>query len=153
MGNSSLPPGGHPPSKDTSAQTRAAPDAERRARLDDIGFRAVAVQLPASRRDAGVRQALRDRILSEFREMPGMTLTVPQAARLLGRGSAGRARPRNVWLILNVWESHRRRRHAGPAIRSAVHSLRGGARTRRAASRTPWQSLPGPHGPGRVTQI
>ncbi len=37
MGNSSLPPGGYPPSKDTSVQTRAAPDAERRARLDDIG--------------------------------------------------------------------------------------------------------------------
>ncbi len=84
MRTSPLPPGGHPPSKDTSAQTRAAPDAERRARLDDIGFRAVAVQLPAARRDAGVRQALRDRILSEFREMPGMALTVPQAARLLG---------------------------------------------------------------------
>ncbi len=84
MRTSPLPPGGHPPSQDTSAQTRAAPDAERRARQDDIGFRAVAVQLPASRRDAGVRQALRDRILSEFREMPGMTLTVPQAARLLG---------------------------------------------------------------------
>ncbi len=30
---------------------------------------------------------------------------------------------------------------------------RGGARTRRAASRTPWRSLPGPHGLGRVTQI
>ena len=89
MGNSPLPLGGHPPSKDTSAQTRAAPDAERRARLDDSGFQAVAVQLPA---DAGVGQALRDRILSEFREMPGMTLTVPQAARLLGIPTSACAR-------------------------------------------------------------
>ena len=37
MGTSPLPPGGHSPSKDTSAQARAAPNAEHRARLDDIG--------------------------------------------------------------------------------------------------------------------
>ena len=84
MANSPLPPLGHSPSNRSSAQTRATLGAERRARLDEIGFRAIAVQLPAARRDAGARQALRDRILSEFREMPGMTLTVPQAARLFG---------------------------------------------------------------------
>ena len=56
-----------------------------RARHDDIGFRSSSgAAARRKRRDTGVRQALRDRILSEFREMPGMTLTVPQAARLLG---------------------------------------------------------------------
>ncbi len=45
-----------------------------------------------------------------------------------------------------------------PKIAEALAGLDHGTfgstqRTRRAASRTPWRSLPGPHGPGRVTQI
>lgn len=36
------------------------------------------------RRDAGSREQLRSRVRSEFQEMPGLTLTLMQAARLFG---------------------------------------------------------------------
>jgi DNA-binding IclR family transcriptional regulator len=42
----------------------------------------VSVRWPTLRRDETARQALLHRIFSEFEEMPGMFLTVAQAARL-----------------------------------------------------------------------
>ena len=42
------------------------------------------VEVPAERRDAAARHALLCRILSEFEEMPGLSLTPVQAARLFG---------------------------------------------------------------------
>jgi hypothetical protein len=38
---------------------------------------------PQGRRDIESRQRLRDRVRSEFSEMPGMSLTIEQAGRLL----------------------------------------------------------------------
>jgi hypothetical protein len=56
--------------------------------LTDIRFRPVRAQLrpprPIERRNAASRHALRRRVHAEFFEMPGLTLTVEQAARLFG---------------------------------------------------------------------
>jgi hypothetical protein len=60
------------------------PQTARRARLDEVECRAVSMRIPPPRRDLVARKALRVRILSEFREMPGMSLTAVQAARLFG---------------------------------------------------------------------
>ena len=65
-------------------QPLSEPNAERRSRLDDIKCRAVSLRLPTPRRDEPTRQVLLRRIVSEFEEMPGMFLTVAQAARLFG---------------------------------------------------------------------
>lgn len=56
------------------------------ARLDTIKSKPISVRLAPPRRDAGRRLALHTRIVGEFREMPGMALTAPQAARLFGLG-------------------------------------------------------------------
>ena len=56
--------------------------------LLDIKFAPLAARLPATiaaeRRDADGRNALVQRIHSEFEEMPGLSLTLGQAARLFG---------------------------------------------------------------------
>ena len=64
-----------------------APDAKWQALLD-IKLVPVAARLPAAvpaeRRDVAARDALVRRIHGEFEEMPGLLLTVRQAARLFG---------------------------------------------------------------------
>jgi hypothetical protein len=40
--------------------------------------------IPSERRDVAARRALLFRILAEFEEMPGLSLTVGQAAKLFG---------------------------------------------------------------------
>jgi DNA-binding transcriptional ArsR family regulator len=56
--------------------------------LLDVRFVPIAAHLPAAvpgeRRDVAARDALACRIHSEFEEMPGLLLTVRQAARLFG---------------------------------------------------------------------
>ena len=53
--------------------------------LDDLPFRARGIHRSGrERRDTQARQALLSRIQGEFREMPGLSLTVEQAARLFG---------------------------------------------------------------------
>jgi len=74
----------HPVDILAEPQPLGEPNAERRSRLDDVTCRAVSVRLPTPRRDEAARQALLRRIVSEFEEMPGMLLTVAQAARLFG---------------------------------------------------------------------
>jgi hypothetical protein len=61
---------------------------QRLARISDIPLKPLGASLsPASsdeRRDTGTRWALLHRIWDEFDEMPGTSLTLPQAARLFG---------------------------------------------------------------------
>ena len=57
--------------------------------IADIQFKPLAAGLPLpvlrpERRDISGRTTLLRRISSEFKEMPGTALTLPQAARLLG---------------------------------------------------------------------
>ena len=69
------------------AKPKAPPDARWQALLD-IRFVPLAARLPAAaaaeRRDVAARDALVRRIHSEFVEMPGLLLTLSQAARLFG---------------------------------------------------------------------
>ena len=64
-----------------------SPD-NRLARIVDIPRKPIGATLSASssaeRRDAGTRWALLHRIWDEFDEMPGTSLTLPQASRLFG---------------------------------------------------------------------
>ena len=56
-----------------------------RPAFEDFPFRTRGIYRPVSeRRDPVARQALLSRIQGEFREMPGLSLTVDQAARLFG---------------------------------------------------------------------
>jgi hypothetical protein len=53
--------------------------------LHDVRGRALPVLLRSmDRRDTIRRTAIMRRIVAEFREMPGLVLSVPQASRLLG---------------------------------------------------------------------
>ena len=74
----------HPIDVPAEQEPPRASIAERQLRLDDVTCRALSVRLPTSRRDEAARQALLRRIVSEFEEVPGMLLTVAQAARLFG---------------------------------------------------------------------
>ena len=57
--------------------------------LLDVRGRAVPMTLPRlERRDLVRRAAIERRIAAEFRDMPGLILTVPQASRLLGVDAA-----------------------------------------------------------------
>lgn len=59
---------------------------QRASDLDDIKFTPLAASLQqiasVERRNVATREALTRRIRSEFREMPGLCLTLPQATRL-----------------------------------------------------------------------
>jgi hypothetical protein len=61
---------------------------QRLARISDIPLKPLGATLPSAssdeRRDTGTRWALLHRIWDEFDEMPGTSLTLPQAARLFG---------------------------------------------------------------------
>jgi len=67
---------------------KLTPLESRRQALFDIRFVPAAARLPAKvaaeRRDVAARHALVRRIRSEFEEMPGLLLTLNQAARLFG---------------------------------------------------------------------
>jgi len=53
--------------------------------LDAVTTRPLPMTLPGGeRREAPRRDAVVQRIAAEFREMPGLVLSVPQASRLLG---------------------------------------------------------------------
>jgi hypothetical protein len=53
--------------------------------LDDVKGRALPMSWPRfERRDITRRAAVVRRIAAEFREMPGLVLSIPQASRLLG---------------------------------------------------------------------
>jgi hypothetical protein len=61
----------------------------RLAKLDDVTRRPIAItsvgpRPSVERRNLPQRRALTDRVLSEFDEMPGTCLTLPQATRLFG---------------------------------------------------------------------
>jgi hypothetical protein len=58
----------------------------RLSKIVDIQRKPVAASLAAAgeRRDVGTRRALLHRIWDEFDEMPGTSLTLPQASRLFG---------------------------------------------------------------------
>ena len=53
-----------------------------RRRLDSIRPRAIAAAQPIERRDHQATGSLARRIRGEFQEMPGTSLTAPQASRL-----------------------------------------------------------------------
>jgi len=57
------------------------PDAETPAPVEDIR---TARRHQAERRDPVIRESLVHRVLAEFREMPCLRLTAPQAQRLFG---------------------------------------------------------------------
>lgn len=57
--------------------------------LEDVRGRPLSMGLPGvERRDPVRRAAVLRRIAAEFREMPGLVLSVPQASRLLGLDAA-----------------------------------------------------------------
>ena len=56
----------------------------RALKVGDISPEPLFVRVRAERRSLAARQALADRIRSEFREMPGLSLTLAQASRFLG---------------------------------------------------------------------
>ena len=60
----------------------------RLSKIDDFSFKAVPAALQSSsvreRREVGTRMALVHRVSGEFDEMPGTSLTLPQATRLFG---------------------------------------------------------------------
>jgi hypothetical protein len=60
------------------------PTETRLARIVDISLKPVGATLSSERRDAGTRWALMHRIWDEFDEMPGTSLTLPQASKLFG---------------------------------------------------------------------
>lgn len=61
---------------------------KRLSKLSDIPLKQLGASLPpgstGERRDIGTRWALIHRIWDEFDEMPGTSLTLPQASRLFG---------------------------------------------------------------------
>ena len=59
-------------------------DQPERERLVDIEPVPVHVMLSKERRHVAERKAIVRRVCSEFEEMPGMCLTLPQAVRLFG---------------------------------------------------------------------
>jgi hypothetical protein len=61
-----------------SGRTRRSPEERRRGRATDSR------QPLPDRRNERSRQRLLDRVRSEFAELPGLTLTLPQAQRLFG---------------------------------------------------------------------
>jgi hypothetical protein len=66
-----------------------------RTSLDAIKGRSVAMGLPAARgerRNVAQREALVQRLIAEFDEMPGLRLSLPQASRLFGLTEAAAAR-------------------------------------------------------------
>ena len=63
--------------KPTPADTRLA-------KILDISIKPIGATLATERRDTGSRWALIHRIWDEFDEMPGTSLTLPQASRLFG---------------------------------------------------------------------
>jgi len=66
-----------------------------RTSLDAIKGRSVAMGLPAARaerRNVTQREALVQRLIAEFDEMPGLRLSLPQASRLFGLSEAAAAR-------------------------------------------------------------
>ena len=60
------------------------PSDNRHTKILDIPRRPVGATLSAERRDSGTRWALLHRIWDEFDEMPGTSLTLPQASKLFG---------------------------------------------------------------------
>jgi hypothetical protein len=56
----------------------------RLAKLVDIPLKPLGATLTTERRNTGTRWALMHRIWDEFDEMPGTSLTLPQASRLFG---------------------------------------------------------------------
>ena len=62
--------------------------------LDDIKGRPITMALPAGRerRDLVRREAIVRRITAEFRELPGLVLSLKQASRFLGVDEAACAR-------------------------------------------------------------
>jgi DNA-binding IclR family transcriptional regulator len=67
---------------------KTSPTDKRLSKIIDIPLKALSATLssPASaeRRDSGTRWALLHRVWDEFDEMPGTSLTLPQASRLFG---------------------------------------------------------------------
>ena len=67
-----------------------------RTSLDAIKGRSVAMALPAARgaerRNVAQREALVQRLIAEFDEMPGLRLSLPQASRLFGVTEAAASR-------------------------------------------------------------
>lgn len=63
--------------KPTPADTRLA-------KIIDISIKPIGATLATERRDTGTRWALIHRIWDEFDEMPGTSLTLPQASKLFG---------------------------------------------------------------------
>ena len=59
-------------------------DSDRRSLIDNLDRTFPSAKPYSARRDSAARKRLRTRILSEFNEMPGMSLTAAQAARLFG---------------------------------------------------------------------
>jgi hypothetical protein len=73
----------------------ATPPAHRGAQIPDIPLHPATASLKphgVDRRDPVRREALCQRVLSEFTEMPGLMLTLPQACRLFGIRSDACAR-------------------------------------------------------------
>jgi len=71
------------------------PSGPSRSPLDGIKRRSVSMGLPyrgVERRDPAHRQALVDRLIAEFNEMPGLRLSVAQATRLFGLKEAAALR-------------------------------------------------------------
>jgi hypothetical protein len=56
----------------------------RLAKIIEIPFKPLGATLSTERRDTGTRWALIHRIWDEFDEMPGTSLTLPQASKLFG---------------------------------------------------------------------
>ncbi len=72
------------------------PSVTSRSSLDAIKGRPASMVLPAyrgaERRDVAKRQALVERLVAEFDEMPGLRLSLAQASRLFGVSMAATAR-------------------------------------------------------------
>ena len=75
--------GGHPPAGPAADRVISQPEGSQRA------------VLRPDRRNSESRAALLSRVLGEYREMPGLELTLAQAARLFGLG------PAICWRVLN----------------------------------------------------
>ena len=67
---------------------KASANDARLGKIDDLSFKTLSASLQDSsareRRDVGTRIALIHRVFDEFDEMPGTSLTLPQATRLFG---------------------------------------------------------------------
>jgi hypothetical protein len=89
-----------------------------RPAIDDLPVRARGIYQPLmERRNFAARQALLSRIQGEFREMPGLSLTLEQAAKLFGLPSEACTR------VLGVLEHSGILRQAG----DGQYRLRGAA--------------------------